>query len=43
MDPIVKQLTCPACGKPTNVRVMPSAATHTYNCPHCKTIQTAKG
>ncbi len=43
MDPIVKQLSCSACGKPTNVRVMPSSTSHTYHCPHCKKVQTAKG
>jgi hypothetical protein len=43
MDPIVKPLTCPSCGKSTNVRVMPTATEHRYHCPHCKAIQTAKG
>jgi predicted RNA-binding Zn-ribbon protein involved in translation (DUF1610 family) len=42
MDPIVKSLTCPACGKATNVRVIPDAREHTYHCPHCKAIQTVK-
>ena len=43
MDPVVKQITCSACGKQTPVRVMPNATEHTYHCPHCKAIQTAKG
>jgi hypothetical protein len=43
MDPVVKQLTCSACGKQTPVRVMPNAGQHTYHCPHCKAIQTTKG
>jgi endogenous inhibitor of DNA gyrase (YacG/DUF329 family) len=41
MDPVVKEITCPSCGKPVNVRVIPSAAKHTFHCPHCKNIVTA--
>ena len=42
MDPVVKSLTCAACGKPTEVRVMPSATSHVYHCPHCKKSTTAQ-
>lgn len=43
MEPVVKELSCSACGKPTKVRVIPTSSSHTYHCPHCKAIQTAKG
>jgi len=43
MDPVVKQLSCPACKKPINVRVVPSASKHTFHCPSCKAIVTAEG
>jgi hypothetical protein len=40
MDPVVKQLTCPSCGKAVSVRVMPESTRHTFHCPHCKHIVT---
>jgi predicted RNA-binding Zn-ribbon protein involved in translation (DUF1610 family) len=43
VDPVVKPLTCPSCGKVTSVRVMPGAQEHRYHCPHCKKITTARG
>ena len=41
MDPVVKALVCPGCQKTVNVRVVPSADKHTFNCPGCKQIVTA--
>jgi len=43
MDPVVKAIACPACGKTSNVRVVPSASSHTFHCPHCKKIVQGTG
>ena len=40
-DPVIKQVTCPACGKATPVRVLTSATQVTFHCPNCKKIATA--
>jgi hypothetical protein len=42
-DPVESQLTCPSCSKSVKVRVIPGAASHTFHCPYCKKIVTAKG
>jgi hypothetical protein len=41
MEPVVKELTCPSCGKPTSVRVMPDATEYRWQCPECKKLQKA--
>lgn len=41
MDPVVKTIVCPSCKKTVPVRVLPEAATATFQCPECKQIQTA--
>jgi hypothetical protein len=40
-EPVVRQLTCPSCSKPVDVRVVPGASKHTFHCPACKKIVTA--
>jgi hypothetical protein len=39
MEPVLKQLTCPSCGKPSTVRVMPGATDFRWQCPECKKLQ----
>jgi len=39
MEPLLKDLTCPSCGKPTPVRVMPAATEYRWQCPECKKLQ----
>jgi len=41
MEPVVKEISCPSCGKPVQVRVVPSSTKHTFHCPSCKNIVTA--
>ena len=41
MEPVLKELNCPSCGKPTTVRVMPGAAEYRWQCPECKKLQKA--
>jgi endogenous inhibitor of DNA gyrase (YacG/DUF329 family) len=39
--PVIKEVACPQCGKPVQVRVIPSSPKHRFQCPHCKGIQDA--
>jgi len=41
MEPVLKELTCPSCGKTATVRVMPSGADQRWQCPNCKKQQTS--
>jgi transposase-like protein len=41
MEPVLKELVCPSCGKPTTVRVMPEAMEYRWQCPECKKLQKA--
>jgi transposase-like protein len=42
MEPVKKELTCPSCGKPAEVRVMPGGAEHRWHCPNCKKLQKSE-
>ena len=39
MEPIRKELTCPACSQTALVRVIPGSESHKWHCPHCKKLQ----
>ena len=41
MEAIRKELTCPGCGKPAEVRVLPGAPDQRWQCPNCKKLQTS--
>ena len=40
-EPVLKELTCPACGEKAAVRVIPGAESHRWHCPHCHKLQTS--
>ena len=40
MEPLQKELTCPACGVKAVVRLVPGSETHRWHCPHCHKLQT---
>jgi hypothetical protein len=40
-DPVIKQVTCPECKKESAVRVLTTATSVTFHCPHCKKITKA--
>ena len=40
MDPVRKELTCPACGGKAPVRLDPGASQHRWHCPNCHKLQT---
>jgi hypothetical protein len=40
MEPVRKQLACPACGQIAEVRILPGAEHHRWHCPHCHKLQT---
>jgi hypothetical protein len=42
MEPEVRELTCPQCGKPVKVRCLPDAPVQRFQCPHCKGIQDVR-
>jgi transposase-like protein len=41
MEPVLKQLTCPACSKTVIVRVVAGGDQQRWQCPECKKIQTS--
>ena len=40
MEPVRKELTCPACGAKAPVRLDPGATQHRWHCPGCHKLQT---
>jgi transposase-like protein len=42
MEPIRRELTCPACGKTAVVRLQPGADQHRWHCPNCHKLQTTE-
>lgn len=39
-EPVLRELTCPSCGKTSEVRLMLGAVSHRWHCPHCHKLQT---